>query len=114
MRRVAGSQLRVSHLCPSVKRPMQTHTALRPVVAYASKNKTEPVQPRIWMKIFVLTDLCPFPNALQYLIWIKRVTQTVADVVDRDDAEEDHQAGEDRQPGIFDEVILCGGDQIAP
>jgi len=48
-----------------------------------------------------------FPNPLQHLIWIERIAEAVADVVDGDDAEEDHQAREDRQPGIFDEVVLC-------
>ena len=54
------------------------------------------------------------PHRLQHLIWIERIAQTVADVVDGDDAEEDHQAREDRQPGIFDEMVLCGGNEIAP
>ena len=54
-----------------------------------------------------------FPNPLQHLIWIERIAEAVADVVDGDDAEEDHQAREDRQPGIFDEVVLCSWDKIA-
>lgn len=53
-------------------------------------------------------------NPFQYFIRIERVAQAVTDVVYGDDGEEDHQAGENRQPGIFCEVILCGVDQVAP
>jgi len=57
--------------------------------------------------------LCIFSHSLQHFIRIKRVAQTVTDIVDGNDAQEDHQAGEDRQPGIFNEVVLYGGDEIA-
>ena len=82
--------------------------------AYAIKYKAEPAQPKIWTIKFVDIRLGIFSNSFQHLIRIKRITQTVADVVDGDDAEEDHQAGEDREPGIFDDVILRGADEIAP
>ena len=55
-----------------------------------------------------------FSHSFQHLIRIERVAQTVADVIDGDDGDEDHQAGEDRQPGIFDEMILRSGDEITP
>jgi hypothetical protein len=55
-----------------------------------------------------------FSHSFQHFIRIERVAEAVADVVDRDDGDEDHQAREDRQPGIFDEVILRGGDEVAP
>ena len=37
----------------------------------------------------------------QCLIRIERVAQTIADVVDRNDADKNHQARKDRQPGVF-------------
>ena len=47
-------------------------------------------------------------------MWVEGVSKAISDVVDRDDGEEDHQAGEDRQPRIFGEVFLCVAEQVAP
>ena len=55
-----------------------------------------------------------FSHSLQHLIRIERIAETIADVVDGNNREEDHQAREDRQPGIFDEVVLGSIDEIAP
>ena len=59
-------------------------------------------------------DLRPLSDPLQHLVGIERVAETVADVVDGDDGKEDHQAGEDGEPGVFDEMVLRGADEIAP
>ena len=40
-------------------------------------------------------ELSIFPYLLQYLVPIEGVAQFVADIVDRDDVDEDRQAGED-------------------
>ena len=53
-------------------------------------------------------------NLLKYLVWIERITQAIANIVDGDDAQEDHQAGEDRQPRIFCEVFLRIAQEISP
>jgi hypothetical protein len=58
----------------------------------------------------VFSVLSILSHGFQYLIWIERVAQTIANIVDRDDADEDHKAWEDSQPGIFDEVILRSGE----
>jgi len=58
--------------------------------------------------------LCIFSHSFQHLIWIERVAQAVADVVDGDDADEDHQSWKYCQPGIFDEMVLCSRNEIAP
>ena len=55
-----------------------------------------------------------FSHSFQHFMRIERVAEAVANVVDRDDGDEDHQAREDRQPGIFDEMVLRGGDEVAP
>src|SRR5512143_2106326 len=57
------------------------------------------------------SDLSRF---LQNLVRVKGVPQTVANVVHRNDRKEDHDAGEDRQPGIANEVLLRIAKQIAP
>jgi hypothetical protein len=38
--------------------------------------------------------------------------QTLANIVDGNNADKDHQAREYGKPGIFDEVVLCAGDEI--
>ena len=53
-------------------------------------------------------------NLLKHLVWIERITQAIANIVDGYDAQEDHQAGEDRQPGIFSEMLLRIAQQVAP
>ncbi len=58
--------------------------------------------------------LLNFTNFIKYLVWIERITQAIADIVDGDDAQEDHQAGEDRQPRIFCEMLLRVAQEISP
>ena len=42
-------------------------------------------------------------------IRIKRIAQTIADVVDCHDGDEDHQAGIERDPRRAEDLILRGG-----
>jgi hypothetical protein len=44
---------------------------------------------------------------------VEGVSQTVADVVGRDDREKDHQAGEYRQPRVLREICLRIAEQVA-
>jgi len=65
--------------------------------AYARRYKIEPVQPRMLMRRLVFIggsefSLSIFSNCFQRLIRIERVAEAVANVVDRDDGDEDHQA----------------------
>ena len=55
-----------------------------------------------------------FANLLKHLIWIKRIPQPIANVIDGDDAEEDHQAGEDGEPGVLRKMFLRVAQQISP
>ena len=63
---------------------------------------------KLWARFYIS------PALLQDLVRIKGIPQAVADVVDRNDRQEDHEAGENRQPGIADEVFLGIAEQIAP
>lgn len=47
-------------------------------------------------------------------IRVERVAQSVADVVDRHDGDEDHRAGEESQPGGGEDLILRRGEDTAP
>ena len=58
--------------------------------------------------------LLNFTNFVEHLVWIERITQAIADIVDGDDTQKDHQAGEDRQPRIFSEMLLRVAQEIAP
>ena len=62
----------------------------------------------VWIFLSIISD------SLQHLVRIERVTEAIADVVDRDDGDEDHQTRENRQPGVFDEVVLRRGDEVTP
>ena len=47
-------------------------------------------------------------------IRIKRIAQTIADVVDCHDGDEDHQAGVERDPRGAEDLILRGGENTSP